>query len=100
MDDNFLVIDILAHEYGWSIEYIQKLQVTEINSLIKVINDRKWNEYLALCYIINCAVAGKQPSLAGGNSPKKDTKDVSQMPEDMQLIQLMKAIGGTVERRK
>ena len=29
------VIDLLASEYGWTIEYIQSLEISEINELIK-----------------------------------------------------------------
>ena len=29
------VIDLLASEYGWTIEYIQSLEISEVNELIK-----------------------------------------------------------------
>ncbi len=35
------VVDTLAHEYGWTIEYIQRLDMREIESLLKAITRRK-----------------------------------------------------------
>jgi len=37
----FYIIDLLASEYGWSIEYIQNLTMPEITGLIKAIIERK-----------------------------------------------------------
>lgn len=37
----FYIIDMLASEYGWTIEYIEKLTMYEIAGLIKVILERK-----------------------------------------------------------
>ena len=38
------IVDTLAHEYGWSIEYIQHLQLPTIFGLIKTIRKRKDTE--------------------------------------------------------
>ena len=46
MDDNSYdidwaeIIDILAKEYGWTIEYIKSLDLGQITSLLKVIRAR------------------------------------------------------------
>jgi len=34
------IVDILAKEYGWTIEYIKSLDLGQITSLLKVIRDR------------------------------------------------------------
>ena len=64
MDLNWIkIIDTLASEYGWSIEYIQDLDMSEIKELVQCINTRKITELQVLCYIVNCAIAGKKPKL-------------------------------------
>jgi hypothetical protein len=46
MDDNVYdidwaeIVDILAKEYGWTIEYIKSLDLGQITSLLKVIRAR------------------------------------------------------------
>ena len=37
----FQIVDILCSEYGWSIEYVQNLTITEISGLIQCICKRK-----------------------------------------------------------
>ncbi|MHA1754302.1 MAG: hypothetical protein ACTSYR_02165 [Candidatus Odinarchaeia archaeon] len=44
----FQAIDLLAHEYGWTIEYIQNLTPLEISQLIDTIINRKNAELLLL----------------------------------------------------
>jgi len=87
---DFVTVDRLAKEYGWSIEYIQGLQVEEINNLIEAINSRQRQEYKFLVYIINCAMNGKMPKFDSDNSnePPRD--------ETAQLLGLMKEINGKV----
>jgi len=36
----FSIVDILASEYGWTIEYIQSLDFGEVNALLKQIAAR------------------------------------------------------------
>jgi len=90
----YSIVDILAKEYGWTIEYISNLQTIEIRELIKEINKRKVNEYNTLCYIINCALTGKQPQLG------KHSKNSLPQTEEEALISLMKKVGGKVEKGK
>ena len=87
----FEVIDILAHEYSWSIDYIQTLSYEEIDSLIKKINDRKILEWSVECYIMNCAFNGKKPKF---KSDEEETKEMS--PEAFKKI--IESIGGKVEK--
>jgi hypothetical protein len=41
LEDTFAVIDLLASEYGWTIETIQNLTLPEISGLIRCIMIRK-----------------------------------------------------------
>ena len=61
MEDESVIssIDILAHEYGWTIEYIQNLDMNEISKLLKAISKRKKLEHQMLLVIINRAIVGK-----------------------------------------
>ena len=55
----FKIIDKIAHAYGWTVEYIQDLDMNEINGLLKAINERETANYKFLSYIQTLAVAGK-----------------------------------------
>ena len=89
------VVDTLASEYGWTIEYIQTLDMTEVSRLVACINKRKITESKFLCYIINCAIAGKNPKL---NS--ETTEEIKSIDNVEVLKKLMKTIGGKVEPLK
>jgi len=91
----FNTVDLLAHEYGWSIEYIQSLEMPEIEKLITAINKRRMSDLLMQSYIINCAFVGKVPDLGFNSSISTDD---AQMPEDVQLVKLMNEIGGEIRR--
>lgn len=41
LEDIYVVIDLLASEYGWTIETIQNLTIPEISGLIRCIMRRK-----------------------------------------------------------
>lgn len=87
------IIDTLAHEYGWTIEYIQNLSIDEIQNFFEKINERKKLEWLVQTYIINCAFAGKKPNF--------DSKKQEQPNNEIEALkQLMKVVGGKVEERK
>ncbi len=40
-DFNFYIVDLFAKEYGWSVEYIQNLELPQIAKLVKAIKKRK-----------------------------------------------------------
>ena len=87
LDPKFVeTIDSLAHEYGWTIEYIQQLELDEINQLVEAIAKRKKFEWKMECYILNCAFAAKVPKLDDDVDPTDD----STLPEDVQLVKLSK----------
>lgn len=87
-------IDILASEYGWSINYIQDLDMGEINDLIESINNRKSAEYRLLSYIIALAISGKTiDNVFKGQEQrvnKKEKEDVNQQ-NMLKLFQLLGA---------
>ncbi|MFX0084276.1 MAG: hypothetical protein ACFFAU_01280 [Candidatus Hodarchaeota archaeon] len=52
------IIDLLAREYGWSIKYIQNLDMREINGLLESIVERKKQDAIVLIYAIRTAFNG------------------------------------------
>ena len=76
MNDDFRIADKLAHAYGWSIEYISSLSVSEITGLLEAINERENTERQLLSYIILLAVNGKSIDSL-----------VQQQPEEHEIIQ-------------
>lgn len=59
MNEDFTIVDRLAHAYGWSIDYIEKLGIEEIQGLLNAINEREENDRKILSYIFLLAVNGK-----------------------------------------
>jgi len=55
----FEIIDQIANAYGWSVKYIQNLDMHEINGLLKAITERKKNEALILRHILMSILGGK-----------------------------------------
>lgn len=88
MEDSLLfeAIDILAHEYGWTIEYIETLDMTEIQKFLEIIMKRHRDEANLQVAIINHGMAGKQINWDG-------TKNNSGMTEEQQLKDLMSKLG-------
>jgi len=84
-------IDTLASEYGWTIEYIQKLEVDEITQLMEAIKKRKIAEWKIFGYIVNCGVVGKPVIF-------EEDKE-STLTEEEQLMTLMNKIGVDVKKR-
>jgi len=86
-DFYFTIIDILAHEYGWSIEYIENLQLPAITGLIKVIRERKDMEDVLEQMNVAKGMAGK-PSSNQRVPPTKEEK-VSKEIEDLNKLSKM-----------
>jgi hypothetical protein len=80
VENVFEVIDVLAHEYGWTKEYIENLDVPEISALLEIILQRKQNEARLQSIIIGSAMAGKEL-----NFKKKEVEktEVDQLKELM-----------------
>ncbi len=67
----FIIIDIIAHEYHWSVEYIQNLTLPEIKGIITTIRKRKDIEDQIQQINVAKAMSGKLSS----NLPvQKDSK--------------------------
>jgi len=58
-DYDFVIVDKLAHAYGWSIEYISQCDVREISGLLKAIDEREMLDRRMQSYISALAVGGK-----------------------------------------
>lgn len=82
------IIDILANEYGWNIEYIQKLSIEEIQKLIKKIYARKLLEYKIQAYVISCGFAGKIPKFGDidkKEEPKSDIESLKKLARELKI---------------
>lgn len=62
-------IDILSHEYGWTIEYIQNLTLPEIINMIKSIRNRQDLEHRITQLNIAKGFSGK---ISSNFNPKKE----------------------------
>jgi len=101
--DNFEIIDILAHEYGWSIEYVQKLDINEIQDLLNAINIRKTDNYKMISYISVLAFSGKtidsilKPQVESKKVVnKEDIEKTNQLREKQQeqiMVKLFTSLG-------
>lgn len=58
----FEIVDQIAHAYGWSVKYIQRLDMGEINGLLEAITERKKNEALILRHILMSILGVKSDS--------------------------------------
>ena len=76
----FYIIDLLATEYGWTIEYIQTLYLTEIAGLIKAVKARKDIEDQILQVNVAKAIAGKLGSNYTPN-PNKIKEEIERAHE-------------------
>lgn len=56
--ENAEIYDFLAHEYGYSIEYIKKLDILSILNLIRAAIKRKRKDIIQLCNLIRVSVWG------------------------------------------
>jgi len=82
----FHVIDTLAKEYGWTIEYIVSLPMDVISKLMKIIKQRRNMEDILMQLNIAKGFAGKiSPNLPDiGPAPKED--------EESNLMKLAKQL--------
>ena len=74
----FEIIDQLAHEYNWSVKYIQNLDMHEINGLLKAITERKKNDALILRHILISV-------LYSGSESKKSADDSDSLNKLIQM---------------
>ena len=108
--DNFEVIDILAHEYGWDIDYIQELDTNEIHGLVNAINERKLEHYKMLSYISVLAFNGKtidsilnpKPKLQKSitEEEKQQLENQREKQQEQMMIKLFSSLGMKPKRLK
>ena len=70
--ETYYIVDLLAHEYGWSVEYIQNLEIPEICGLIEAILDRQDTTDIRMQANIAKGFSGKVSS----NRPKRTLKQL------------------------
>jgi hypothetical protein len=71
------IIDTLAKEYGWTIDYIQSLSLPEISTLLHIIKERNTNADLVTQINIAKGMSGKiSPNTYG--KPKEDNESVKE----------------------
>lgn len=80
------ICDILASEYGWTLDYIKTLNFGQITTLLKAIKERRDAEAGSL------GRAGKFYP----HSPK----DVGGKPSESGVIQMAHQMGGKIEKDK
>lgn len=90
----FLIVDLFAREYGWSIEYIQDLQLDEVAGLLKMIQLNRENIDIRTQLNVNKGISGK---ISSNSSPKvakadKTTNDIKK------LTTLAKQLGQKIEK--
>lgn len=98
LSSDFILIDRLAHEYGWSIEYIEELGIGEISNLCRAIDARKKLEDRMSSYIATLAVCGKTLDSVGENSdtpndPSPEESKTRTKQDESQMLQLFQRMG-------
>ncbi len=79
MENLFEVIDVFAHEYGWTIEYIENLELPEICKLLEIIIQRKQNESKLQTIIINTALSGKELNFKKSDIGKTEEEQLKEL---------------------
>ena len=94
--NDFLIVDILAAEYGWTIEYIQGLEVEEVQQLCRIIQKRKEEHYKMLSYISVLSVNGKTIDTLLDKVPRVNNKKNSQKilkQQEQTMLTLFASLG-------
>jgi len=72
--ENAEIYDFLAHEYGYSIEYIKELDVLSILHLIRAAIKRKRKDLIQLCNLIRTSVWGER-EIKESDMPEENSED-------------------------
>jgi hypothetical protein len=99
----FLEVDKLASTYGWTIEYISKLDRAEVTSLLEAIKERELEHYRTLSYIVALGMAGKtlddldkQP--VNNAEVSKETTERHQQEQKTKMIKLFQLLGTKADK--
>jgi hypothetical protein len=69
---HFYIVDLLAKEYGWTIEYIQNLTLPQVAGLVNTIKKRKENEDILVQLNVAKGMNGKISSNHKGSNLNKE----------------------------
>lgn len=92
-DITITTIDLLASEYGWSIEYIQTLDTNEIMELAKQIKSRKMEDLKMLSIVIAAGANGKTLDSLLKKANKQPKKAGNVKREEADMIKLFNLLG-------
>jgi len=81
------ICDVLAFEYGWTLEDIKRLNLNQISLLLKAIGERHKKE--------NEAIEG-----AGKFYPQEPIKGIKKKSPPLNIVQMATQMGGKIERDK
>lgn len=96
-DITYTLVDLLSHEYGWSIEYVQELTLPEISILLRKIKQRHKNE--DIISQVNTA-KGMSGKISANDYGKPKPKEVPKEIELKNLQQLAKTLKLQVKKVK
>jgi len=82
-----VICDIIAFEYGWTLEDIKRLNLNQISLLLKAIGERHKKE--------NEAIEG-----TGGFHPQRPIKGIKKKLPTSDIVQMATQMGGKIERDK
>ena len=87
----FTIIDVMASEYGWSIEYIQQLELPEIGGLLRAMLDRQDKKDILDQVNIAKAFGGKIGSNRVNNTKRKSEEIEKEEADNLyQLASILK----------
>ena len=89
---HFFIVDLLAKEYGWTIDYIQNLTLPQIAGLVQTIKKRKESEEYIMQLNIAKGMSGKLSSNYNKGIPKNKEQEVHD------LEKLAKVLGQKVHK--
>jgi len=81
------ICDIIASEYGWTLEDIKRLNLNQVSLLLKAIGERNRKE--------NEAIEG-----AGKFHPQRPIKGVKKKMPASNIVQMATQMGGKIEKDK
>ena len=79
------IVDTLSFEYKWTVEYIQKLTMTEVVSLLKTIRARKSFEDQILQINVAKGMSGKISANREAQQDKSDIDKLQQLSKDLKI---------------
>lgn len=85
---HYFIVDLLAHEYGWTIEYIQELTMTEVMGLIRKIRERLDEEDIRHQINVAKGFSGKIGSNRDTSGKSKEEKEVEELEKLAKVLKV------------